>query len=93
MRSSKQDLASHELTFLNACGAGPGRAGPGRAGPGRAVRCRVIPSWCGWVGDKNSRREGLERCVGAPILIEFDKRILANKKIPNLHHSNMLDLH
>ena len=30
--------------------------------------------------DKNSRREGLERCVGAPILIEFDKRILANKR-------------
>ena len=52
MRSSKQDLASHELTFLNACGAGPSRAGPGRAGPGRAVRCRVILSWCGWVGDK-----------------------------------------
>ena len=76
----QQDLASHELTFLNACGAGPGRAGPGRAGPGRAVRCRVILSWCGWVGDKNSRREGLERCVGAPILIEFDKRILANKR-------------
>ena len=31
-------------------------------------------------GDKNSRREGLERCEGAPILIEFDKRILANKR-------------
>ena len=75
MRSSKQDLASHELTFLNACGAGPGRAGPGRA-----VGCRVILSWCGWVGDKNSRREGLERCEGAPILIEFDKRILVNKR-------------
>ena len=33
-----------------------------------------------FIEDKNSRREGLERCVGAPILIEFDKRILANKR-------------